>query len=87
MHDKFDIGFRQKYRDIYYINNSLFFTILSFLNFIIINEDIIKNHKYKENIEKIVNKELDKICGIPKLYKFYSEKISIIFDDAEYYIL
>ena len=88
MHDKFDIGFKKIYRDIYWNENenkSVFFHTLSLLNYIITNEEIVKSHKYKDNIEKIINKELEKICDIPKLHKFYSQKINDIF--CEYYIL
>lgn len=85
MSNNFDIVFRKLYRDIYLNSSkSYIFSLLSFLDYIVSNKEnneIIKNHKYKNNIKKIINKELEKIYILPKIHKYYSEKINLIFND------
>jgi hypothetical protein len=88
MTENFDREFKILFRDIYYSHdNKIIHSVMSFLNYVIMNEEIISNHKYKENIKKIIDKEIEKIVEIRKIYNLYSEKIKIILDDSEYDII
>jgi hypothetical protein len=80
--ENFDIEFKELYRNIYFSSDlHTIYNVIRLISHIIINEDIIKHHKNKENIRNIINKELTKINGMQKIYKFYTEKIENIFSD------
>jgi hypothetical protein len=88
MTEIFDKEFRNLFRNIYQSgNDGIIYNVMSFLNYVITNEEIISNHKYKDNIKKIIDKELEKISEIKKLHKLYFDKITNIFYNVEYDIL
>ncbi len=103
MTENFDKETRNLFRNICHSkHDQIIYNIINFLNYIIINDEIISKHKYKDNIKKIVDKELEKILTIKTIstistiptiptistiHNSYYEKIRIIFDDAEYDVI
>jgi hypothetical protein len=86
----FDNDLRNLLRNIYHCNGTeVFNNTKLFLDYAIENKETISNHKYKDNIKKILCTELNNISYSKIMYEYYQNEIKNIFInlDSEYDII